>query len=107
MKTCPDCKASNSDFFTTCQECGAELAAAQAVGYTEKCPHCYGEIDYRAKVCPHCRKKVHVSSKYKIGNYVLFLLIVTVPIAYFLGGFTLAVMVLLAQVIVGGALRKF
>ena len=24
-----------------------------------ECPHCFEEIDTRAKVCPHCQKKPH------------------------------------------------
>lgn len=70
------------------------------------CPKCYGEVDERASVCPHCQKKIYTSPGERIGNYILFLCVATVPIAYFLGGFPLAVMVLLAQVIIGGLVKK-
>lgn len=37
-----------------------------------KCPHCYGEVDPRASICPHCRKNLRTSSPFwHIGTLIM------------------------------------
>lgn len=39
-----------------------------------KCPYCYGEVDPRASVCPHCRKNLRTGSPlWHIGSLVMAL----------------------------------
>lgn len=39
--------------------------AAVGEAAVKKCPYCYGEIDARATICPHCGKNL----REKTGNY--------------------------------------
>ena len=37
----------------------------------QECPHCYEEVDGRARVCPHCRKRLDTKSgRYQTGSLV-------------------------------------
>jgi hypothetical protein len=37
-----------------------------------KCRYCYGEVDPRASICPHCRKNLRTNSPFwHIGSFVM------------------------------------
>jgi hypothetical protein len=45
-----------------------ELVKPEVIMSTLKCPRCYGEVDVRAKICPHCRKRFRKTKHYYIAS---------------------------------------
>lgn len=70
------------------------------------CPKCYGEVDERATFCPHCSQRIKTKPNERIGNYILFLALVLGLMAYFLGGFLLAILVFLVVGIAGAVIKR-
>jgi hypothetical protein len=46
------------------------------MGETKKCKHCQSEIDKKAKICPHCRKKQGGKTKFIIIGVIVFFILV-------------------------------
>lgn len=52
------------------------------------CPQCYGEVDSRASVCPHCRKQIKAkrSVGYATGSLFVVLGLAAAMLGLVLGG---------------------
>jgi hypothetical protein len=71
-----------------------------------ECPYCYGEVDARASICPHCRQRLR--AKRTVG-YALGSLIVVLGLAIAMLGLVLSTDMLVygaLAVIVGYIMRK-
>lgn len=73
-------------------------------GGNDKCPRCYGKVDPRASICPHCGKRLRTSGQYHLGMLVaaLGLLVLIAGIA---GGSAGGVLIGLVLLIAGYGMR--
>ena len=51
---------------------------------TLKCPRCYGDVDIRAKVCPHCNKRFRTGARWHIGSLLMAIALFIIVIGIFL-----------------------
>lgn len=71
-----------------------------------KCPHCFGEIDPRAAICPHCRKNLRTSSPlWHIGSLIMAAGLLILIAGLFVDPFIVVLGVL--GMAVGYVVRKF
>lgn len=71
-----------------------------------KCPHCYEEIDVRASICPHCRKRLKASRRPAaiVGRLLFYIAFPVVLVALLLGMTDILLLAVIAAIL--GALMS-
>lgn len=71
-----------------------------------KCPKCYGEVDSRAQVCPHCGNQLKKGGTWQLGSMIGAVGLFVLGVSVLLGFWATGILIGAALLILGLVIRK-